>query len=196
MKKKTVIIFNGPPNSGKDVCTAYVVNRLKASGIHATTMENKFQLRKIALVITGVSEEEWDSRYSDRELKDTPWDKCGGISQRDLYIKISEDWCKPHFGKSYFGDVSANRIINTDFEYYVFSDGGFIEEVDPIYDIVDRIIVIRLDRPGTSYKVDSRKYLYLDHPKVSSSDIENHGTLKQLFNYVDEVLSSFDIIYE
>ena len=92
--KKFVIILNGPPSSGKDAGCM----ELKKFFPHSRHSEMKEHLFEMALLISGVSKEHWFQRYNNRDLKELPWDKLGGLTQREFLIRISEDWCKPVFG--------------------------------------------------------------------------------------------------
>tara|TARA_R110002020_G_scaffold123630_1_gene280354 strand:+ start:428 stop:997 length:570 start_codon:yes stop_codon:yes gene_type:complete len=179
---KTVIIFNGPPGSGKDECAKHFTKLNSSIGsIHE---ENKSHLLQLALLITGLDEDEWMSRYLDRELKDTPWDKCGGLSQREFYIKISEEWCKPLFGRDYFGKRSADRVKKSSASCFFFSDGGFHNETTAIRNGCDNMVIFRLHRDGYDFSNDSRDYIYMGRADISEFDINNDGTLQDMYTKV------------
>jgi hypothetical protein len=187
---KTIIIFNGPPGTGKDELAKHFTSKFGALYRNGTKhMEHKHHLKAIALVITGVTEEEWDERYDNRELKEKPWDKCGNISQRQLYIKISEEWCKPLFNRSYFGDRSTQRIKESDAKYFFFSDGGFKNETIPMLAACDRMVIIRIHREGHTYEGDSRKYLYMEMPEqIEEYDLNNDGTLQDMYDKASDIM--------
>jgi hypothetical protein len=191
---KTIIIFNGPPSSGKDVCAKHFTTKFNNGELGpdiAERMEHKHHLKRIALLLTGIPEDVWDARYNDRALKEEPWNRCGGISQRNLYIKISEDWCKPLFGKSYFGDRSTQRIKKIDKLYFFFSDGGFDEETIPMLEECERMIIIRIHRDGTNFLNDSRKYLHMNMPdRIKEYDLYNNGTEEEMFQTAWEFIVS------
>ena len=81
------------------------------------------------------------------------------ISPREALIYTSEIVIKPRMGDSYFGKVVANNI-DTD-KGVVFSDGGFIEEVEEVQKKVGKsnLYVVQFSRRGTSFDGDSRSYL-------------------------------------
>lgn len=188
--KKTIVIFNGPPKSGKDICAKYFTAKFnRISKTLASHKEVKYQLKQIALLVSGVSEEAWDARYNDRVLKETPWDLCGGLSQRDFFIKISEEWIKPLMGRDYFGRISAQHINDSNHRYYFFSDGGFPEETTPLFDVCDRLLIIRIHREGCTYTSDSRNYIYINDPRAEEYDLYNNGTEQDLFDAITDIIA-------
>jgi hypothetical protein len=187
-KTKTVIIFNGPPGAGKDECAKYFTSF--GHSVRHVHSENKQHLLELALLLTGVSKEVWMERYLVRELKDTPWDVCGGLSQRNFYIKISEEWCKPLFGRDYFGNISGDRIRKSDGSMFYFSDGGFHNETAAIRKACDRMIVFRLHREGCDFSNDSRDYIYMERDDITEIDIYNNGTLVEMFEAIVYAIDS------
>ena len=136
---KTLLILNGPPRSGKDT----IAKRL-TDFIH---VEFKEELFNMAIEMSGVPSDEWFARYEGyiqengpyenfktTWLKNEPWDKLNGLSQREFMIKVSEEWAKPLFGKDVFGKRLKERLdckAWKEDESFVTSDGGFFEEMLP-----------------------------------------------------------------
>ncbi len=150
-----IVVLNGPPSSGKDTIAEYLTE-------HHGYAEARFKTKlvQIALMISQISGFDWCTRYDDRELKETPWDRLGGLSQREYLIKISEDWVKPLHGESYFGDVLAQRIkYNYEGMDVILSDSGFVEEIKPVLALGISTLIVRLYREGCSFDGDSRDYL-------------------------------------
>lgn len=151
IRVKTAIILNGMPNTGKDAVanmTDFVHLRFKS------------HLVKLALAISGVDPVEWEHRYDIRELKEAPWDQLPfNMSQRQFLIYVSEEVIKPKFGKDYFGKFIADKIDKAYDGVFIFSDGGFVEEVEPLAKVVDHIYIVRLTRTGCSWGSDSRGYI-------------------------------------
>ena len=170
---KKVIILNGAPSTGKDTIAHFFRDEL-----YFEKMEVKTELFSIALSVSGISEKDWFERYDDREnnLKEVPWGKLNGISQREFLVKISEDWMKPVFGDDVFGIKAANRIMDSENELFIFSDGGFKEEFDAITSVVgeENVLLIRLHRNGCSFEGDSRSHLSHKH----EIDIQNDGNVR------------------
>lgn len=147
-----IVIFNGPPASGKDFGASFFKNR----GFEHVTFKD--QLFKETFKLFDVNEKWFMEGYEDRETKESPSCYLSGLSRREAMIYTSEEYIKPRFGKSFFGDAVAN-IIDLDKDYTI-SDGGFTEELYPIINKVGHknIILVQLVRDECSYESDSRKY--------------------------------------
>ena len=162
MASKKVIILNGAPSSGKDTIANFF-----RDVVGLEKMEVKKDLFDIALCISGISEGDWFERYDNRELnlKEVPWNRLNGISQRDFLIRISEDWVKFVFGKDVFGVKAAARIQESGSTSFVFSDVGFKEELEAITSVVgeDNVLLVRLHRFGCTFNGDSRTHLSHKH---------------------------------
>jgi hypothetical protein len=139
--------------------------------------------------ISRINTGDWFQRYNNRVLKETPWSRLGGLSQREFLIKISEEWVKPIFGKDYYGKVAGEAADNELLwdHNVVFSDGGFQEEFDTIKSIVgkENILLVRLYREGASWEGDSRGYLKNPDWEV---DIENNGSVEEVINDIKREL--------
>ena len=151
--------------------------------------ENKTALHNQAIALSGIPHDDWHARYVVRELKETPWARLSGMTQREFLIWISEEVVKPKFGKAYYGEVSANRCLELWSKGYtpVFSDGGFPEELKVMTDILgeENVFVARIYREGCSFEKDSRNYIFNE---VFEDDFKNEGTPKEL---VDKILMRF-----
>lgn len=152
-----IVLLNGPAGSGKDT----IAQKMIAFGYEQC--EFKESLFEIAYKVSGVCPFVWHSRYEDRVLKETPWEALGGLTQRELLIKISEEWVKPVFGEDHFGklaEISAGGLIEKGYDV-VFSDSGFQEESGALIDSFGtrNVILIRLIRDGYTFDGDSRSYI-------------------------------------
>ena len=97
LKPKTVVLLNSPAGAGKDT-----IGAMLAEVLFGDVCQFKDKLFEIAILAANVSETEWFLRYNQRELKEKPWDKLGGLTQREYLIRISEEWVKPTLGDDYF----------------------------------------------------------------------------------------------
>ena len=162
-----VIIFNAPPDTGKD----YLVDHLVSSGVGTYyKAEFKKRLKTIVLAVYGLSEEEHTFFYL-RENKDKKFERLGGKSIRECYIEVSEDVIKPFYGKDYFGKAAVDSLVEGGVN--LFSDGGFPQELVPLVEAVGgaNVLVVRLKGVG-SFVGDSRDYLSSAlFPTVNFSDI-------------------------
>jgi hypothetical protein len=212
--KTKVYIFNGPPRSGKDTLAALLTEHCGA-----TQRSFKDELFKATANLLGISLEEFLEGYdmtfhevlnSDIEVpvaedyidldswyKDYPIYAVNGItmSKRQALIHTSEKVLKPSFGKAVLGEMT---LRNLDFgKTNVISDGGFVEELEPIVESDDiyEVVVIQLSRDGCTFEGDSRDWLYTpDHKmhwytKLSYVQVENNGELEETFKDLCNKLS-------
>jgi hypothetical protein len=167
---KYTVILNAPPNAGKDVAAIHMSNTLGYNHL-----EFKDALRDAVCEQAGISRELLDE-LSTRENKDKVHDvfKIEGksVTTRQYYIYISEEVYKPLFGKSYFGDKSASKIVDG---VNIFSDGGFIEELQPVIECSDVLLFIRIHRDGCTFEGDSRRYISDDEIEGIKSDCNKYG---------------------
>ena len=163
-----VIIFNAPPDTGKD----YLTDRLVANGGGAYyKAEFKKRLKTIVMAVYGLSEEEHTFFYL-RENKDKKFERLGGKSIRECYIEVSEDVIKPFYGKDYFGKAAVDSLVEGGVN--LFSDGGFPQELVPLVEAVGgaNVLVVRLKGVG-SFLGDSRDFLDSSlFPDVVFKDIQ------------------------
>lgn len=148
-----IVIFNGPPGSGKDEGAEYF-----ARNFNYKHLSFKHQLFKETFKIFNVPKEWFMDDYNNRDIKERPEEMLNGLSRREAMIYTSEAVIKPKFGKSFFGDKVAEEIIPG--EKYAISDGGFIEELEPVINKIgyENIVLVQLVRDGCSYSSDSRRY--------------------------------------
>lgn len=147
-----IIIFNGPPASGKDEAASYY----KKLGYKHISF--KYALFKETISFFNVDEEWFMNGYNDRSTKEQPEQLLEGMSRREAMIYVSEEITKPVLGQDIFGVSVANEI--QDGVDYVISDGGFIEELIPVINKVgtENILLVQLTRDGCDYSSDSRRY--------------------------------------
>lgn len=198
-----IYLFNGPPGSGKDECANYVANTFGAQQLSFKTA-----LMELTCEHYGVSLDWFLSEYNNRSLKETPYSELGGISKRQALIHISEDIIKPKFGSDYFGVVTAAKIKSD--SNYVFSDCGFVDEVNPLINTGEAVTVVQLTRDGYDFSFDSRRYLNAKIEKeyvlgfetepnedqytkeqlnTRAIRIHNNGGLQDLYNCLDRMIT-------
>ena len=197
---KTIIVFNAPPNSGKDVSCEYLV---KNYGAYHTYFKKR--LYEVAAMVANVPLAYMRLVASDRKFKEVPDYNFGingnDVSPRQWLIHVSENIVKPLLGKEYFGDCLSNEIRSVKNDLVVVSDGGFQEELlalqySPDYPFdrtIPRIHVVQLTRQGCSFNNDSRRYFdaeYLSVNHITCSVIANEGTLDDLYMQLDDVMKS------
>lgn len=188
---KTIFILNGPPNSGKDTLASFMTVKYGAQWL-----QFKDKLFELAMSISNIDNYTWYERYNNRQLKDAPWDMLGNLSQREFLIKISEEWVKPIFGKDYFGKMSKHKIDEISStptfvpkNIFVFSDGGFIEEINALKDDDTQIIIIHLYRTNTSFNNDSRTYITING--CEHEELYNIHDLEVLFKNTSDIVNTY-----
>ena len=168
---KRIILLNGAPSSGKDTIAGILSDNF---GYKHRYIANS--LVEAAVSLSNVDRYEWDVRYNDRikNSKELPWDRLGGLSQREFLIKVSEEWMKPVFGNDVFvkKEILSDLIEGNKHIPVVISDCGHKVELDSYiqYYGEDNILLVRVHRDGKTFGNDSR--YYLDHKHVV--DIQNN----------------------
>ena len=175
-----IILFNGPPGSGKDHAADYY----KQYGFKHLSF--KYQLFKETIKYFNVDKTWFMERYEDRSLKEVPTWKLGNMSCREAMIYVSEEKIKPRHGLDHFGKLVAAEIDpNVD---YCISDGGFIDELIPVIKKVgnNNFTLVQLTRDGHDFSTDSRRYfdgnLIENYVLGYNTEIENKYVLPHKFN--------------
>jgi len=148
-----IVIFNGPPASGKDEAASLFKEQFGFGNLSF-----KYQLFKETIEHFKVDKEWFMEGYNDRSQKEKKEFALGDRSRREAMIHVSEDIIKPRNGKSFFGWKVSKEIEEG--KHYAIADGGFIEELEPIIEKVgnENIIIVQLTREGHDYSTDSRRY--------------------------------------
>jgi len=147
-----IMLFNGPPQSGKDAAADY----FKGKGWKHLSF--KYQLYRETCRYFDCNYDWFMERYDDRSVKEVPHMDLGHMSCREAMIYVSEKVVKPKRGLDYFGLQVANEIDVT--KDYAISDGGFIDELIPVINRVgsNNFVLVQLTREGCDYSTDSRRY--------------------------------------
>lgn len=178
------ILFNGPPQSGKDTAVRLLAKHLTASNNYMPIcLKMAYPIKAAVHAFAGLDVE--DDFFED--MKDRPCDPLLGATPRELYIAFGENFLKPHFGKNALGRIFVNRMLQYDDAFYdpkevvvLCSDIGFIEEVEEVVDAlgINNILMFTMHRVGTSFAGDSRDYV--DYRTVTNHLIYNNGDIDDL----------------
>lgn len=148
-----ILILNAPAGAGKDTIGKLLKEK---HGVDLRCFKQPmFDIAKACLGEENFSV--FMEKYDNRLTKELPLDMLGGMSPREFFIHISENWCKPIFGDEFFGERFAADlpIDNT----VVVTDGGFSREVMPMIARNHPVVIVRLFRSGYGFEGDSRSYL-------------------------------------
>lgn len=150
---KTVILFNAPPNSGKDTLGEILTRTLDGQ-----LLMFKETLYEETAKHLNLTTEAFKGLATDRKTKESPMTDLinDRRTPRQALIHVSENVIKPKYGKSFFGDKLAEKLKDG---YNIVTDGGFKEELYPVLEAADHAIVIRMAAPHCTFEGDSRDYL-------------------------------------
>lgn len=157
----TAVVFNGPPNVGKDTLARLMVP------LGFAHREFKSQLYRDTIAFFRVPEDDFMARATDRDRKDVAWPPLSlwidgrprMMSPREALIHVSENVLKPQYGKDYFGKAMAERCKEEQLDYVAFSDGGFPAEIHTLRQVYKHVFIFMLQRKGCVWGNDSRDYL-------------------------------------
>jgi len=176
-----IVIFNGPPGSGKDEAAAFYKENFGFGNLSF-----KYQLFKETINHFEVDEQWFMEGYDDRTTKEKQEVALNNMSRREAMIYVSEDILKPKQGLDYFGRTVAEEI--EDGNHYAIADGGFVEELQPLVERVgaENIVIVQLTREGHDYSTDSRRYFNGRLRKTftinESTEIESQYVLPEELN--------------
>ena len=206
MKAFKIILFNGPPKSGKDTLADII--KLE---YNYPKHQFKDRLYEIGSKIARMDLETYKSICSDRDIKDVNGAIRGWEgTPREHLIYVSEDVIKPLFGDEYFGKTLADissyiyGITGSGGLYggIVVPDSGFMKELYPLCDITPmegnpiEIHVVQLTKDGCSFEGDSRSYLdkremagmtFSINPIFHNIDVV-HGDIEGTIKLIDEAV--------
>lgn len=188
---KNVILFNGPPRSGKDT----YANELLKYIPNAQIFHLAGVLKNATHSVYGLSDVPYD--YFE-ENKDLPNEIFFGKTPRECYIHMSEHYLKPLHGTDFFIKKAVDMIRKSDSDFWFIPDCGFDEEVKYLSNCEDlRCIYVILSREGKNFNNDSRKYIdlsyinenkdFFTHKFVVENMIEETG--KEIYNNINSILN-------
>ena len=184
----TVVLFNGPPYSGKDTVVDYFVKlynptfkSYKFSAPLKDGIASIFQLNKAQVNLL-------------EDTKEVPNDLLMGLSYRQAQIWLSEEVMKPKFGKTIFGKIALNNMSMP--RVYLVSDSGFMEEAKTIVESLEhKVILIRIKRPGYDFTNDSRSY-WENTLGIKDYVVTNDSTIANLVEQISYIFKKEQITYE
>jgi hypothetical protein len=180
-----IILFNGPPSSGKDLAVRYICAAFSSEMLDSAYKHMKMAapLKKAVHALYGLfhSPEHYDLPAYEKD-KDRPHPTMFGLTPRQAYIAMSEEYCKLKHGSDFFGRLFVQRVLSDRANYILCSDGGFVDEWIPVIDHfgAKNVAVMEIHPDGdtsSSFANDSRSYIGDElkdlHPKLIVRKIPN-----------------------
>lgn len=177
-----IILFNGPPRSGKNTSADMMCKHLHIK--YDVYLHNFADPLKASVhALFGQSPEPRSFEY----VKDVPIAEFGMRTPRSLYIKLSEEFVKPNFGKKHFAKaaISVLRQLEQTRDgkkplVVAMPDCGFQIEIDEFLSEFreDNMALVKMTRLGCSFNDDSRNYVNFIDDRTFT--IPNDGPLESL----------------
>lgn len=192
LNKPIVIMFNGPPRSGKDSACEIIMEHFPE--VHYAYF--KEVLYRESAKILGLDFNFWASVCQNGDLKDKPMlavaaGETGAVmTPRDILIYLAEKVLKPKYGKEFIARGTAETISDliqhqreqsNEEAMIVVPDLGFDYEIDTVRDMLPNVHVISVavHRPGFTFEGDSRSYV-----KDPNFGLHNTGSCEDLKHQV------------
>lgn len=172
-----VIMFNGPPGSGKDTG----VEAICATNTDCWWLRFGSPLKMATHALYGgidLLEDHFEA------TKDVPCDFFLGLAPRQAYIMVAEMMAKRVLGEDFFARVLLSRVHQGLTKHtpsmIIISDLGFKAEAETIIKAfgVPNVLIVRIhaEKRGCTFEGDSRSYVSgatLSSP-VTVIDVENN----------------------
>jgi hypothetical protein len=194
-----ILLFNGPPASGKDTAVDYLHEH---SGGWKEVHKLKFAdpidrgIQGMLSLSSGYTHR-WNKLRHDPDLKNTEaFLNTSGKTAREIMVGFSEQFAKPLLGQGIFGQLAAKRIPEPRNYYhptlYLISDCGFQVEYNTFTRLVaDRakVHLINIHRDGCTFANDSREYVQPNPLTKSHHTITNNGSKAEFEHTVLNLLN-------
>jgi hypothetical protein len=188
-----IILFNGPPRSGKDTAASYLYDLLQNQDKDPYILRMS---RPIKAAFQGMLnlEGEGGSYELDKEEPIPIFSAKKGTSYRQWQIDFSEKFMKPLYGDAIFASIFIQEVETLDCDVVLVPDCGFQVEYDLLAETYgeENILVVQLSRKGKDFSNDSRSYLtdipanclWCIHNDESIEDF--HATLRMVLKNMSE----------
>lgn len=176
-----IVLFNGPPRSGKDTAAEMLLTHLESRTIRPMRLESlSFPLRKMAYGMADWKGELDGPNYE--TFKTQRFLPFKGGTGRELMIDASEKFLKQVYGETIMAEMLIDRSWDiVGHGLVIVRDSGFQLEIDPIISAFgsSNTYVVRMHREGCDFASDSREYV--NHPLSRNNfDLWNNGSLDDL----------------
>lgn len=170
-----IVLFNGPPGSGKDRIAKDLCAYLEAQDYYVDYYKFAWAIKKPIQTMFNLSDDEYQ-KYFESPEKDKPQTRFFGQIPRKVLISFSETWAKVIFGNQVFGKIAGQLLSDKGEDVIVISDCGFIEELEGLWEYIGpkNCLIYRLKRDNTTYENDSRSYIMTSMVLVNR-ELNNNG---------------------
>ena len=189
LDKPLVVLFNGPPRSGKDSACEIIMKHFPE--VHYAYF--KEVLYRETAKILGLDFNFWAKVCQNGDLKDLPMltmsagETCALMTPRDILIYLAEKVLKPKYGRMFIAQSTADTIAeliqfqqeqSNEAAVIVVPDLGFDYEIDTVREMLPNahVISVAIHRPGFTFEGDSRNYV--KHPNFALNNSETYEDLK------------------
>lgn len=186
----TVVLFNGPPHSGKDEAGKCLLSLTRNSSI----LKFAGTLKRSTHIDFGLPDDLPDDAFE--SCKDQPHPAFFGLTPRNAYIQKSQERQKPFLGNEIYGRTALRRLWRLYLagkRVFFCTDSGFADEVQPLFRAIPRedFLLVRLfsESRGCSFKIDSRTHIEL--PGVHTYNVDNNGSIDEFHNTILALVSPF-----
>ena len=203
LDKPLVVLFNGPPRSGKDSACEIIMKHFP----EVKYAYFKEVLYRESTKILGLDFNFWAKVCQNGDLKDLPMltmsagETGAMMTPRDILIYLAEKVLKPRYGKDFIARGTADTIADLiEFQreqsneeaVIVVPDLGFDYEIDTVREMLPNahVISVAVHRPGFTFEGDSRSYVkypnFALHNNETYEDLK-HNTLRLFRNIVLDI---------
>jgi len=184
MSDTKILLLNGPPRCGKDTAANYIQKKLSVPKFKFATPLKDGVHKSLSLQI--------GTEYYENK-KDEHLPEFFGLTPREAYIKHSEEYMKPTYGKNIFSRLFIRDLDYSLIKRTVVSDCGFQIEIDTIIKRygLENVGLIHIHRDDCSFIGDSRSYI-----KPHSGMYFTSGPNDNLVDFLQEILTHAKEFFE
>jgi hypothetical protein len=156
-----IILFNGPPRCGKDTAARACMEAEDFNGHSRVFDRMSMPIKRAFAAMMGANIDRWGNVELFEAYKED-YNELLSTSYRIWQIEFSERFMKPHYGQNIFGRLFVNRQHRQHTNVVTFiPDCGFDIEYTTLSNAFgpENVLVVKIYRPGTDFKGDSRSYL-------------------------------------
>lgn len=179
---KHIILFNGPPGSGKDACCNYMWRKYGVKSFKIATT-----LKYMAHLMLGLPYPEDLDRYEGMKEISTSL----GVTLRQVYIDIGL-MMKKKYGHKVWTNALVEKLRPV--EGATVSDLGFRDELEHLLEhFKDRLVIVQLYREGKDFSNDSRGYVDGAEYGIPTIELINNGPIQGLYDRLDMIYNDLAV---